>query len=302
MTQQTELQKTEKNIVDDVHNRVKTFEQLGQIKIPKDYFVGNALKAAMLTLRETQTKDKKPVLDACSRESVANSLLKMVVQGLSPLKKQGYFIAYGNKLNWQESYFGNIALAKRYGGLKRIPANVIYEGDNFIYEKDPQTGLTKVVEHKQELGNIDITKIRGAYAVAIFEDYTDTTIMTLQQIKQAWEQGQMKGQSGAHKNFTDEMCKKTVINRACKSIVNESSDGDIIDEKDETRKESLDNQVEENANKEEVSFEADATTGEEYQEVEEAEYEVVSDEQKEQEEQQPKEDDAQNKGQQKAPF
>jgi recombination protein RecT len=38
----------------------------------------------------------------------------------------------------------------------------------------------------------------------------------------------MKGNSGAHKNFTQEMCKKTVINRACKTPINSSSDAILI--------------------------------------------------------------------------
>lgn len=52
--------------------------------------------------------------------------------------------------------------------------------------------------------------------------------MNINQIKNAWNQGYAKGGSGAHKNFTDEMAKKTVINRACKMFANTSDDSDLL--------------------------------------------------------------------------
>lgn len=38
----------------------------------------------------------------------------------------------------------------------------------------------------------------------------------------------------AHQNFTDEMAKKTVINRLCKSIINSSDDTALFDDEKET--------------------------------------------------------------------
>ena len=38
----------------------------------------------------------------------------------------------------------------------------------------------------------------------------------------------------AHQNFTDEMAKKTVINRICKSIINSSDDTALFDDEKET--------------------------------------------------------------------
>ena len=55
--------------------------------------------------------------------------------------------------------------------------------------------------------------------------------MTLAQIKAAWQQGATKGQSPAHKNFPAEMCKKTVIGRACKMVINSSDDAWLYDGK-----------------------------------------------------------------------
>ena len=78
--------------------------------------------------------------------------------------------------------------------------------------------------------NIDISKIRGAYATVILQDGTvDVEIMTMPQIRAAWEMGHGGGATKAHKNFTDQMALKTVINRACKLYISTSDDGGLVE-------------------------------------------------------------------------
>lgn len=231
--QQTAVVKYE-NVADLVMKRVESFTADGGLVLPKSYSVGNNLKSAWLILQEAVDRNNKPVLEVCTKASIANALFDMVLQGLSVSKAQGYFIAYGNKLEFQRSYFGTVALAKRVGGgIKREPvANVIYEGDKFVYTIDPKTGLFQIIEHDQKIENIDDAKIKAAYAITTFEDgRTEVTIMTIDQIKKAWNQGATKGQSPAHKNFPAEMCKKTVIGRACKMVINSSDDAWLYDGK-----------------------------------------------------------------------
>lgn len=219
----------QKNITEDVLVRINQFQQLGELRIPKDYSPENALKSAYLILTDMVDSQKRPVLQSCTKESIANALLNMVVQGLSPMKKQGAFIAYDGKLSWQTEYHGNIALAKRYGGVKDVTANVIYEGDVFEYTIDPATGRKKIIRHDQKFENIDINKIKGAYATLILEDGSNfVEIMNIAQIRTAWNQGAAKGNSPAHRNFADEMAKKTVISRACKLFISTSDDSSII--------------------------------------------------------------------------
>lgn len=228
MSENKELAIVEKNITDNVLARLNEFEKQGTINLPSTYSAPNALKSAYLILKETN-KDGKCVLETCTKESIANSLLNMCIQGLSPVKKQCYFIPYGNQLKLSKSYLGNIAATKRLKGVKDVFAEIIYEGDEFEYEIDLETGLKKIIKHEQNFMNIDITKIKGAYAVIIREDEPNyVEVMNINQIKNSWNQGSMKGQSGAHKNFTDQMCKKTVINRACKNFLDTSDDSDIL--------------------------------------------------------------------------
>lgn len=229
----TGLSTQQANISEQVLARISQFQQDGSLRLPESYIPSNHIKSAWLALQEAADRTGKPVLQVCTRESIANALLDMVLQGLAVSKKQGYFIAYGNKLLFQRSYFDTMALARQAGGMQGNPvANVIYEGDNFVYTIDPDTGRTRIVKHEQSLDNIDNTKIKGAYAIVTDRDGNrQVTIMNIAQIHASWQQGATKGGSPAHKNFAEEMCKKTVIGRACKAIINASDDSWIFDGK-----------------------------------------------------------------------
>ena len=227
--EKTQLSVLQKDITDSVVSRINELQEVGAVTLPKSYAVGNELKMAWFVLQEVVDKDKKPALQVCSKSSIANALLKMAIQGLSVWRKQGDLIVYGNRLSFEREYHGDIALALRTGTVIAVPeAEVIYENDIFKYRI--VNGKKEVIEHSQELENIDINKIKGAYAVVPLKDGEfHTEIMTIQQIKQAWMQGAMKGQSPAHKNFTDQMAKKTVISRALKLYISSSDDEYLMD-------------------------------------------------------------------------
>lgn len=232
MSNQNQVQTVaERNISDRVLAKVNALDQSKGLVLPKDYVASNALKAAWLIIQDVVDKDKKAALEVCDSGSIANALFEMVVQGLNPVKKQCYFIVIEKRLTMRRSYFGTEALARRFGGLKKIKAQVIYEGDDFVHEINTDTGLKKILKHGQKLENIDITKIRGAYAIFETEDGTiDVEIMTKAQIIASWNMGSAKGGSPAHINFTDQMALKTVRSRACKLLINASSDAVLIKE------------------------------------------------------------------------
>ncbi len=242
----------EKNIADKVLAKIVEFQKVNALTLPKDYHPENALKSAFLMLQETVDRDKKPVLQSCTQESIASCLLDMAVQGLNPMKKQCYFIAYGSKLQLSRSYEGSVAISKRVG-LKYIIANTIYKGDVFSYEINAETGRKRVVKHEQSIENIDLKNIIGAYAITEMEDGTkDLEVMNMLQIRNSWNQGVAKGNSGAHVNFTDEMACKTVIQRACKHIINSSDDSYLHSDEE---KDPAKDEITETANREEISFE-----------------------------------------------
>jgi len=218
-------------ISEKVRQQIADLTKKNQIALPSNYSPENALKSAWLLLQETQTRDKQPVLKACTPVSIQNALFDMVIQGLSPAKKQCYFIPYGNQLQLSRSYMGTIAVTKRLSGIKDVKAHVIYDGDTFETEYDNATATVKIKKYSPSFDAIDIKKIVGAFAVVLGEEGPiHTEIMTMAQIKAAWAQGTAysSGKSSAHNNFTEEMSKKSVINRACKSYWNTSDDSDLL--------------------------------------------------------------------------
>jgi len=223
-----------KDTVDVVANKVKQFQEKGEVHFPANYSPENAMKSAWLTLQNTQDKSRRPALDVCTKDSIANALLDMVVQGLNPAKKQGYFIVYGNQLVFQRSYFGTMAVTKQVTGAESIDAAVIYDGDEVDYEMD--SGRVTNLKHKQKFGNINKENIIGAYATITFNEKDQYhELMTMEEIRQAWSQSQMWGKDqqvekkgSTHDNFKQEMAKKTVINRACKKFMNSSNDSSLV--------------------------------------------------------------------------
>lgn len=269
---------TIREATDSIAVEVRGLVSKNQLLLPADYSVENALKAAETLLPDIKDTNKIPVLQSCSPASIKNCLRSMCIQGLSPDKKQCYFIPYGETLTLQRSYFGSVAVAKRVSSreIDDIYPEVVYKGDVFEYEK--KRGITVVTQHKQKLENIDKASIIAAYATVIFKDGGEsTTIMNFEDIKQAWKQSSMKpvdekgnvSATSTHGKFTAEMCKKTVINRACKQIINSSDDSNLVtvyarQTDDDTQAAEVEQEISENANKEvlEVEFTVDADTGE----------------------------------------
>lgn len=259
----------EKQITDIVFNKVVALQAKGAIDFPNNYSVGNALKSAYLILQEAKTREKKPVLQVCTQESIANALLDMVVQGLNPSKQQCYFIPYGNQLTLSRSYLGTIALTKRLKGVKDVVAYPIYKNDKLDIGFDILTGKTKINEFKPALDH-KAQDLIGALGIVVGEnEILYLEYMNMEQIRNAWNQGTMKGNSPAHKNFPDQMAIKTVINRVCKKYVNAADDSDKIADLISKTAEEVDNELEiemaENANVKELPLD----------EIEEVEYEEI---------------------------
>lgn len=210
--------------IDALTEQVKQKQEAG-LTIPADYSPNNALMGAYLWL-----KDHNDILTGCTQPSIANALMDMVTMGLSVQKQQGYFIKYGSQCHFQRSYFGNVTIARRYG-MKDITANIVYEGDTFEAEADPETGHLRLVKHVVDLFRDENAPMKGAYAVVTMADGSSyMELMTMSQIKAAWRQSKnyRDGGNGVHQKFPDQMAKKTVLNRLLKSIVNTHGDSYVV--------------------------------------------------------------------------
>ena len=235
-----------KGILVTVERNIKAMTESGNIHFPQNYSAQNALNSAWLKIQETKNKDHKFALDVCTKESVATALLNTVILGLSPAKNQVYYIVYGNQLKAAPGYLGQVAATKRLKGVVDVFAQCVYKDDTLEYIIED--GKKIITKHVQKLENIDNSKIIAAYGTIIYTKEKDpdqnrpvllskySEIMTLAEIKQAWEQspthpitdkGNIKADS-THGKFTQEMAKKTVLNRTCKMFLNTSDDSDLL--------------------------------------------------------------------------
>lgn len=249
----------QKDITDQVGGKIKVLKEEG-LQLPQNYNPSNALKSAFFAMTNSNSGN---LLEKCTPDSIANSLLNMVTQGLSPAKTQCYFIPYGDHLKLNRSYFGTQMVLKRLNNIKDVWANVIYEGDEFTL------GIVKgrevLLEHKTKFENRD-NEIKGVYCIIEKEDGEQVlTVMTRKEVEAAWSQGKTKN---VQNKFPQEMAKRTVINRAAKNIINTSDDSDLLieainqsteNEYDNERKEvspieDVQNEIDDNANQTIIDF------------------------------------------------
>lgn len=220
-------------IESNINNRLHELSGDGQINLPANYSMTNAVQSAWLAINSIRGVN---VFEKCTKSSIANAVLDMVVQGLNPAKKQCYFIPYDDQLTLVRSYMGTVAVAKRViPNFNNITAQVVHEGEEFAFET--RGGSQLVTAHKQTLETMN-NPIIGVYAVMIDNDgeVMDSMVMTMEAVKQSWKQsrinpvdadGTIKANT-THGKFTEEMTKRTIINRLLKRHINASDDGSLV--------------------------------------------------------------------------
>lgn len=210
------------NVGDQVITRVNSLCEVG-FKMPADYQYVNAIKASMLVLQELKDKNGKPALEVCTQASIASALFEMAVKGLDASRKTCYFIVRSDKLCMNESYFGKALQVKRiYPNFDPRPV-VIHEGDEFVYEIDPKNGCKKLVKHTQNIENLDKDFIGAYMYIPTADGGQDLYIMSKKQILTAWSKSSSREQT-THKQFSEKMVGKTLVNSGCNMIINSTPD------------------------------------------------------------------------------
>ena len=210
---------TQKQITSSVAARIGEMQNEG-LMIAPNYSVSNALSSAYYALKNSNSGN---LLQQCTQDSVYNALLEMVTQGLSPAKKQCYFIKYGSDVQLRMSYFGTIKVTKDLQEVKDVTANVVYEGDTL--DVAVENGRKKLVKHETDWRNVD-NPIIAAYCIITRTDGEEFfEVMTKKQIDKSWSKAKTKN---VQIDFPDQMAMRTVINRAAKMFINTSNDSDLF--------------------------------------------------------------------------
>lgn len=218
----------ERDISDAVLGKIKTMTEGGDLKLPATYNAGTALKQAFLKIKETKDKNGKNALQVCTTDSISRALLGMCVQGLEPSKNQCYFIVFGNELNLFRSYFGaQAALRRAVPSVGKIVTDIAHEGDEYEFEVNQYgeryikciiTDPMKNVDKPYAFGFCNIYDHDG--------NLLGSTKMTWKEIQTSWNKTRTGG--ATQKEFPEEMAKRTLINRACKHLLNSSVESNPI--------------------------------------------------------------------------
>lgn len=216
---------TEKEVVSEAI----AFAQKGfggmPVTLPKGYDLSRAVKNFCFALPDVKN------IERATKESIMQAAHDYITQGLDVAKHQCALIVYGDKLIVQREYFGSVNQAMRLNpDIKEIShGTVIHEGENASASYDDSGRLHIVYKPELSLWNKPVT---AAYVVVTYRDgTTDAEFMTIEEIREAWAMS--RNGDKVHKQFPAEMCKKTVLNRLCKKLINKSDDAAIIEDIDE---------------------------------------------------------------------
>lgn len=210
--------------------------------------------------------------------SIARTMLKGAFLGLDFFNGECYAIPYGNSLNFQTDYKGEIKLAKKYSinPIKDLYAKVVREGDEF---------QEKIVDGKQTIEfdpePFNDGEIKGAFAVCLYEDGSMIyETMSKSQIEDIRNNFSKASNSKAWRLTPGEMYKKTVLRRLCKLI---ELDFDS-QEQAKAFKDGGDVEIEDNKGTGEIEKSPFDKEKEEEENTVDVDYEEVEEDKKEQEE------------------
>jgi recombination protein RecT len=193
-----------------IHSNLEKMLKDKSKALPKNFNQTRFLQNAMVVLQDTKNIEKmQPV-------SVARTMLKGAFLGLDFFRGECYAIPYGDQLNFQTDFKGEIKLAKKYSlkPIHDIYAKLVREGDK--YAEAVHEGIQKISFSPKLFSN---NKIIGAFAVCLYDDGSMISeTMSVEEIEKVRKTYSKQPDGKAWKESFGEMAKKTVLRRLCKLI------------------------------------------------------------------------------------
>lgn len=166
---------------------------------------------------------KTPRLLECTPISILASVMAGASMGLEPGGPlgEGYLVPRFNgkkkvmECNFLPGYRGLIALARRSGFVLSIEADVVYEEDEWTYNKTEMGTMFAHVPSEAE----NPGQVMRAYAVARLKDSTVpiVVVMSRRELDAIRDREKSRGDSPWNTDYA-EMAKKTTIRRICKYL------------------------------------------------------------------------------------
>ena len=248
-------------VLKTAHNQLEKLLVSKAGALPKDFNQTRFLQNCMTVLQDTKGIEKvQPI-------TIARTMLKGAFLGLDFMNKECYAIPYGNSLQFQTDYKGEVKLAKKYSinPIKDIYAKLVRVGDDFLEEiRDGQ----QYISFKPQPFNDG--EIIGAFAVCFYNDGSMIyETMSKKEIEAVRDNYSKMPKGPTWTKSYGEMCKKTVLRRLCKNI---SLDFDSIEQR-QAWEDGADTEF-----KDQQQPKGKAKNILDDKEIEEAEYSIIDDE------------------------
>lgn len=179
----------------------------------KDRFVMNSITMINDMLSDKKKSEK---IRNVSQASIVMCLMKGAFLGLDFLNGECYAIPYGENMNFQTDYKGEIKVCKKHSinPIKDIFAKVVREGDAF--SETVEDGRQRLIFNPVPFSDAPII---GAFAVVTYRDgtmlYETMSKAEIENVRTTYSKAK---DSQAWTASTGEMYKKTVLRRLCKFI------------------------------------------------------------------------------------
>jgi len=181
--------------------------------MPKGFNETRFIQNCMTVLTDTKNIEK------CQPLSVARTLLKGAFLGLDFFMKECYAIPYGNDLQFQTDYKGEIKLVRKYSvrPIKDIYAKLVRENDEF----------EEIIVNGEQVVNFtpkpfNDGAILGAFAVVLYQDGgMEYETMSKKEIEEIRNNFSKSKNSLMWTKTSGEAYKKTVLRRLTKHISKE---------------------------------------------------------------------------------
>lgn len=190
-----------------------------EVALPQDFnkerFVLNSL--AVLNGTDEKGKALQEFVKKNGQGQVLAGLMKGAQLGLDFFMGEAYLIPYGNSLNYQTSYKGEVKIKQKHAirPVKKIFAEIVREGDEYeSWEENGRKG------YKFKRSSFSNGAIKGAFAVCVYKDDIDDIDleeMSLEELENTRKHSKASN-SPAWRDYTSEMYRKTVLRRLCKRI------------------------------------------------------------------------------------
>ena len=179
--------------------------------LPRNMDVDKITRVAMTDIRNN------PKLGECSAQSLASSIMRASQLGLEIGGDLGYayLVPYGSECQLQVGYRGWLELVRRSGLVSEIYSYAVRKGDLFVH----RLGLARDIIHEpSEQRDMSDAGITHVYAVARLKDgglYFE--VMERSDVDRIRARSR-SGSGGPWKTDYEQMARKTVLKRLCKTL------------------------------------------------------------------------------------